>query len=116
MKSKSGFFYVLSVFFLLFTCFVGISATKPKFFKKTTLKQKNKTLQLYVNPCCPYCSKVLLFIKKNHISLEIKDVRNPLVKKELIEIGKKSQVPCLVINYKQALYESDDIIEYLKKS
>jgi len=34
-------------------------------------------------------------------------------KEELIRIGGKGQVPCLVIDGK-ALYESDDIIEWFK--
>ena len=34
---------------------------------------------------------------------------------ELIQIGGKTQVPCLIIDG-QALYESDDIIDWLKKN
>ena len=40
---------------------------------------------------------------------------NPLYREELIKIGGKTQVPCLVIDGK-ALYESLDIIEWFKKN
>ncbi len=40
---------------------------------------------------------------------------NPVYRDELIKIGGKPQVPCLVIDGK-ALYESSDIIEWLKKN
>jgi len=36
-------------------------------------------------------------------------------REELISIGGQSQIPCLVIDGK-ALYESDDIIEWLKEN
>ena len=40
---------------------------------------------------------------------------NPAFLEELVKIGGKSQVPCLVIDGR-ALYESDDIIEWLKEN
>ena len=40
---------------------------------------------------------------------------NPAYREELIKIGGKPQVPCLVIDG-QALYESDDIIDWIKSN
>ena len=40
---------------------------------------------------------------------------NPAYRDELIKIGGKPQIPCLVIDGK-ALYESLDIIEWFKKN
>lgn len=39
---------------------------------------------------------------------------NSRIRQELIDIGGKPQVPCLVIDDK-AIYESDDIIQWFKK-
>ncbi len=46
----------------------------------------------------------------------MKDIhQDPSAREELIKIGGKSQVPCLIIDGK-TLYESWDIIEWLKKN
>jgi len=56
------------------------------------------------------------YLKQNNITLSIKDtLKDPNAKDELVKIGGKSQVPCLVIDGK-ALYESLDIIEWFKKN
>jgi len=56
------------------------------------------------------------FLSKEGISVPMKDIReNPLWCDELVKIGGKPQVPCLVIEA-QALYESLDIIEWFKKN
>lgn len=71
-------------------------------------------LELYVLPQCPYCHKVQQYIEKKNIQgIQIKNIQDPKNKEELISIGGKKQVPCLVHN-KQALYESDEIIKWLK--
>ena len=54
---------------------------------------------LYYKKQCPFCQKVLRFMDQN----------------DLVRIGGKKQVPCLVINGKP-LYESDDIIAYLRST
>ena len=73
-----------------------------------------KELMLYYKPNCPYCVKVTRYLESINQSIPMKNTQNPSVSKELIEIGGKKQVPCLVINGK-ALYESDAIIAWLKK-
>ena len=70
---------------------------------------------LYMKKTCPYCIKVMRFMESAGISLETRDTAIPSNQNELIRIGGKKQVPCLVIDGK-ALYESDDIIAYLKKN
>lgn len=71
-------------------------------------------LTLYYRNGCPYCLFVVEYMKKNHISIPLKNIgEHPSIREELIKIGGKSQVPCLVIDGK-TLYESTDIIEWLK--
>ena len=72
-------------------------------------------LTLYHKPACPYCQKVIRFMDQNKIFLPLKDTLDNRNREELIKIGGKPQVPCLVIDGK-ALYESDDIVEWLKKN
>ena len=65
---------------------------------------------------CPYCTRVKDFMAKERINIPWKDIEiTPAYREELIKIGGKKQVPCLVIDGK-ALYESLDIIEWLKRN
>ena len=74
------------------------------------------SLELYFKPTCPYCFKVLNYLEHEGISVSKIDTSASLEQKQkLIEIGGKSQVPCLVIDGK-ALYESDDIIEWFQSN
>lgn len=70
---------------------------------------------LYVYETCPYCQKVFRYMEEAGITLPLKNAREPSIAAELASIGGKVQVPCLVIDG-TAMYESDDIIEYLKEN
>lgn len=69
--------------------------------------------QLYYKKSCPYCVRVLRFLDSNGIRLDLRDTLQPGNQNDLVRIGGKKQVPCLVINGR-ALYESEDIIAYLR--
>jgi len=65
---------------------------------------------------CPFCRKVLDYLESEKITITVKDLsKNPEYIDELEKLGGKSQVPCLV-HEGEALYESDAIIEWLKKN
>lgn len=71
---------------------------------------------LYVGTICPFCKKVENFLDEENIELEIVNIekdRDAMMK--LIEEGGKRQVPCLYHDG-EYLYESDDIIEFLKEN
>ena len=70
-------------------------------------------LALYYSPTCRFCLKVLDFMDQNNINIPLKDRNDPQNLQSLINTGGKQQVPCLVINGK-AMYESDDIIKWIK--
>ncbi|MFW5736192.1 MAG: glutaredoxin family protein [Halanaerobium sp.] len=74
-------------------------------------------LKLYYYPTCPYCRKVTKFIDRNDLEeIELKNInQDQKAESELIEIGGKRQVPCLFIDG-EPLYESDDIISWLKRN
>ena len=72
-------------------------------------------LVLFHFEACPYCQKVRRYITEKGIAGVIeKDIRlNETYKAELIQLGGKAQVPCLLIDG-EPIYESDDIIEFLR--
>ena len=74
-------------------------------------------LKLYMFDTCPFCRKVLKEIEdQGRTDIELKNVRkNPEDEKTLLEVGGKSQVPCLFIDGKP-MYESGDIIEWLRNN
>jgi glutaredoxin len=74
-------------------------------------------LTLYVKTGCPFCNKTLpLFNSVEKEEKQTKNIAEPGVAEELIAKGGKQQVPYLVDDKTDAsMYESDDIIAYLKK-
>lgn len=70
-------------------------------------------LLLYVKPGCPYCLKVLRYLDENGIRIETRNVFEGNNLQDLVAIGGKNQAPCLIIDG-SPLYESDDIIAYLR--
>ncbi len=62
---------------------------------------------------CPYCQKVLRFMSENGILIDMYATTEQVNRDYLLKQGGKNQVPCLFIG-EQALYESDDIIAYLR--
>ena len=73
----------------------------------------NKTLILYIRDYCYYCVKVENFLQQEDISLEIRNIsHSEEYRDELMSGGGKTQTPCLFVDGK-AMYESDDIIDWL---
>ncbi len=72
---------------------------------------------LYYSETCPYCRKVINYFEENNIKFNPKEINNPSYYDELLKIGGKAQVPFVVdIKSGVSMYESDDIIDYLKKN
>ena len=70
---------------------------------------------LYIMETCPYCKKVLAFAEEKGISLNKIDIADKENEDALIQLGGKRQVPFLVDKERNVqMYESMDIIEYLK--
>lgn len=71
------------------------------------------TYELFIMPTCPFCLKVTSYMDSNHIELPIFDITsNKEARQRLLEVGGKTQVPCLFVDG-TPMYESDDIIAYL---
>ena len=72
-------------------------------------------LELCVLETCPYCIKVMEFLEHEHMKYRKIDISNKESEDSLIQIGGKRQVPFLVDTERNIqMYESKDIIEYLK--
>lgn len=72
--------------------------------------------ELFVSEYCPYCRKVITFLQENDIDYIEKDVSDKQNFDKLVSLGGKDQVPFLNDSENNVLmYESDDIIEYVKK-
>ncbi len=70
---------------------------------------------LYILEYCPYCKKVMAFMDENGISYNKIDTADKEKEDALIQLGGKRQVPFLVDKDRNIqMYESSDIIEYLK--
>lgn len=99
--------------------------TTPKGVQRSDHKQQEiddstKNFALYQFKTCPFCIKVRRELKRQSLNIELRDAQNdPLYREQLLQGGGKIKVPCLQIkedNGKvQWLYESSEIINFLKK-
>lgn len=64
---------------------------------------------------CGYCKKVMAYMDENSIPYKTIDISDKENEEELIRIGGKRQVPFILDRENNVeMYESNDIIEYLK--
>lgn len=102
----------LSLLLLAIIATVELSSTTHVAFSHVHTRELPK-LMLYYSPSCPYSQKVLNYLKAIQKTIPMKNVyASRQVKEELIRLGGKAQVPCLMINGRP-LYESDLIIQWL---
>ena len=77
-----------------------------------------ESMVLYKSPICGFCFRVIRFLKRQGISMQMRDVfMDTGASGELVSGGGRSTVPCLRIQQDDGsvewMYESLDIIEYL---
>lgn len=75
-------------------------------------------LALYIRSTCPFSQRVMQVAENLNVALDLKDIdEDDTARAELEEKGGKLQVPFLVdIERKTAMYESADIIDYLREN
>ena len=72
-------------------------------------------LKLFILDSCPYCHKVMDYLDERNMKYEKINIENQTSEDILIRMGGKRQVPFLVDTDRNIqMYESNDIIEYLK--
>ncbi len=73
-------------------------------------------LTLYTRTGCPFCATALDAVATLDLNVEKKNIEDESIAGELVSRGGKRQVPYLVdTNRNIEMYESEDIIHYLKK-
>lgn len=86
---------------------------------QAAIQAKLEGLTLYQYNACPFCVKVRRAMKREGISIEIKNTNiDRTAREELLAGGGKTMVPCLRMQEdgkESWMYESSDIIAYLKK-
>ena len=70
---------------------------------------------LFILETCPYCKKVMSFMEEHGVKFNKINIADKASEESLIHIGGKRQVPFLVDRDRNIqMYESNDIIEYVK--
>jgi len=100
--------------------------TTPRGIKRDPTEQQHvdeqtKSLVMYQFLTCPFCMKTRRAIKRLSLNIETRDaLKNATSRQQLLEGGGEIKVPCLRItgedNCVEWLYESNEIIKYLKKN
>lgn len=97
--------------------------SRPKKTQRSDEEQKSlqeavKGISLYQFYACPFCVKTRRAIHQLNIDIESRDInKNPAHREQLANGGGKVKVPCLRIeegDNVRWMYESNDIINYLK--
>ena len=74
------------------------------------------SLELFVMQRCPFCRRVLAYMRHASIDIPLRDIdADSSAREELLTKGGKTQVPCLFIDG-EALYESEDIVYWLSEN
>ena len=86
---------------------------------QAVLDHATEKMSMYQFKTCPFCVKVRRELKRQALHIELRDAKNDAGHKaELVNEGGRHKVPCLRIEKPddsvQWLYESTDIITYLK--
>ena len=84
--------------------------------RQEVISTEKPRLLLIYSPRCPYCQKVLAFLKKQNKAIPLCNVleQRECVTK-LYDLGKKGIVPCLLID-EVPLFDAEAIIDWLQEN
>lgn len=72
-------------------------------------------IRLFMLNTCGYCRRIIEYLDENNIPYEKIDISEKENEEALVRIGGKRQVPFIIDTDKNIeMYESNDILEYLK--
>jgi len=111
---------ILGSIILFFNWLFSPKGVERETEQQAKIDELTKKLKLYQFNACHFCVKVRRAMKKLSLKIEIRDAQNnEKFRQELAAQGGKIKVPCLRIeegeNQYTWMYESNDIIAYLKK-
>lgn len=99
--------------------------SRPKMVERSAeaqqeVEKKTRALSLYQFHACPFCIKTRRVIRQLNLPIDLKDAQQPgQYRDELASQGGRIKVPCLRIqdgSEDRWLYESNDIIAYLRQN
>lgn len=74
-------------------------------------------IELFMMEFCGYCKKVMAYLDEHNIPYKTIDISEKANEEELIRIGGRRQVPFIIDREnKVEMYESNDILEYLREA
>ena len=105
-------------FMLLALSLINVTSIKPEEPTEVLKSETTQKIKLYIYPKCPYCKKVIQFLKDNNVfeKITLINANKPHHYQALKEISKKDICPYLhdeVHNRKMG--ESSRIIQYFKQ-
>jgi glutaredoxin len=99
--------------------------TSPKGVERPAAEQQQldqitQNMALYQFRTCPFCMKVRHEIKRQSLNIEIRDAQyDQQHRQQLLNGGGQIKVPCLQVVNEDGnhtwLYESNEVIDYLRK-
>lgn len=100
----------------------GSFVTQPKPVERSSEEQaavdtQTESLSLYQFYACPFCVMVRREITRLGLNIDLRDAQTSPYRDELAKEGGQVQAPCLRIENDgevQWMYESSDIVDYLK--
>ena len=111
--------WIIGRIILFFDFIFSPRRTKRDVQVQAQVNANTQHLSLYQLPACPFCVKVRRAMKRDNLSIEVRNInQTPKYREELVEQGGKRKVPCLRIeenNQVTWLYESSDIVKYLEQ-
>jgi len=83
------------------------------------IDRETANMAIYEYRACPFCMKTRRALRRLSLRIELRDaLHDTQHKQDLLELGGKTQVPCLRISSADGndtwMYESSDIIEFLE--
>ena len=84
------------------------------------LNQVTQNIALYQFKTCPFCIKVRREIKRQSLTIELRDAQHDQEhRQQLLALGGQIKVPCLKVKNSDGndswLYESNEVIQYLQE-
>ncbi len=112
---------ILGALILFFNWLFTPRGVKRDAGKQASVDQQTGRLALYQYQACPFCVKVRRAMKRLSLDIETRDVKRCMTAREqLLAGGGDLKVPCLRIEDDEGriqwIYESSDIIDYLKNT
>lgn len=109
--------FIIGRFILFFNFIFSPKAVKREAELQQVIDASTANFSLYQLNACPFCVKVRRNVKRQNMTIELRDIKQAQHLDDLMTNGGKRTVPCLRIDNNdgtsQWMYESKAIVAYL---